>query len=79
MLIKPTFQQITALHLVVHQPAWTDVNQILELELEQTLERLLNTSVTETVHELRGRAKMLTELLALTTGTRVLLEQMTKK
>lgn len=79
MLIKPTLQQITALHSVVHQPAWTDVNQLLELELEQTLERLLNTSVTETVHELRGRAKMLTELLALTTGTRVLLEQMTKK
>lgn len=79
MLTKPTIQQVTAMHVTVHQPYWKDVGQLIELELEATLDAILNTADTAAVHVLRGRAQVLKELLALSKGTRALLDRMDPK
>lgn len=79
MITKPTVQQVTALHSLVHQPAWKDVAQLLKAELQTTIQHLLVTADTATLHELRGRARVLDEILGLSEGTKELLEKMLKR
>lgn len=67
------------MHALVHQTAWEDVRQMLEQELDETVDRLLNTLDTNAVHELRGRARALTEFLEVARTTKETLEKLSRK
>lgn len=64
MLSKPTPQQLTALANVAAQPLWKSVEAMLNEELAKTYERLVDAPKAET-GKLQGRAKFLTEFIAL--------------
>jgi len=78
MLTKIPVQEARALHGLVHMPAWKAFDGLMRSELEATIERLLNTAESATQNELRGRAKMLKELLDVTTTTQSLLQKLEK-
>lgn len=78
MIVKPSLTEVAALHSIVHTPAWADVNHLLQRELDETIKRMLATADTAALHELRGRARSLTEFLEVTKTTKDLQERLRK-
>lgn len=78
MIVKPTLTEVSSLHSVVHTPAWAEINRLLQRELDAVVERMLATADTAALHELRGRARCLTEFLEITKTTRDWQEKLRK-
>lgn len=64
MLKTPDNAAYIALDQVTKLPRWVDIDKMIEAELTAILDRILGSSVTEELHELRGRAKALREFQA---------------
>lgn len=73
MLKRLDTKFLRSLHVLVRQPAWADVEAFLKSELSEIHERLVATADATAIHELRGRAKELTEFLHTSANTQDLL------
>ena len=79
MLSKPTKSLAHNLHLLVQTPMWLEVSAFLVAELQAIHERMESAVESHMLHELRGRAKSIRELLALSRSTGELLTKFNKE
>jgi hypothetical protein len=63
MFTKPNHLVVRALHQLAALPTWVVVSEYLDDELQATYERITTTQDVAAIHELRGRAKFINELL----------------
>jgi hypothetical protein len=78
MLTKAKLEMVRNLHALVRTPQWKSVDSALHDELQATYVRMQDTPDTAALHELRGRARILSELLELTRDTQGKLEALSK-
>lgn len=78
MLAKPSINQLRSLHVAVRQPPWVGISELLNAELAATTKAIMGATELHTVHELRGRMKLITELLETAANTQPLLEKLEK-
>jgi hypothetical protein len=61
MLSTPSPDALMALEQASRLPRWTDIEKMIDAELQAILDRILGSKDTADLHELRGRAKALRE------------------
>jgi hypothetical protein len=79
MLSKLTPSVLRNLHVLVRTDQWRAVNEALNAELLATYERMRDTVDTPTLHELRGRARLLSEILVVTSSTQEKLDKIARR
>lgn len=79
MLVKLTPSVVRDLHVLVRTDQWRAVDAAINAELLATYERMRDTVDTPTLHELRGRARLLSEILDLTRGTQEKLDKIARR
>ncbi len=67
------------LHVLVRTEQWRAVNEAINAELLATYERMRDTVDVPTLHELRGRARLLSEILEVTSSTQEKLDKIARR
>lgn len=75
MLSKPTTQQLKSLYHLSKQPAWAEVNNVLENELKKSLDVLVDSRDDTTIRQVQGRAQFIREFLAIVQSAQAALEK----
>jgi len=79
MLSKLTPSVLRNLHVLVRTEQWRAVNEAINAELLATYERMRDTVDVPTLHELRGRARLLSEILEVTSSTQEKLDKIARR
>ena len=79
MLSKPTKTLVHNLHMLVQTPMWAEVSAYLESELSAVHVRMESAVESHMLHELRGRAKAIRELLTMARTTADTLDKFPKQ
>jgi hypothetical protein len=79
MFTKPNHLVVRALHQLAALPTWVVVSEYLDDELQATYERITTTQDVAAIHEMRGRARFIKELLKMCSETGATLEKLDKK
>ena len=75
MLSKPTVAQLrSAVHLV-GQPAWKDVESMIDNEISAILALMLDSRETVVLHQMQGRGRALRDLKRVMAECREMLEK----
>lgn len=76
MISKPTIRHVRALHVIVNSPAWADMREMIQGELDSIFNAMVVTADPALLHALRGRAQALRDILDLSSKTRETLEKL---
>lgn len=76
MLKTLSLHALRSLHVLVRTPGWSEVKEALNAELLETYKHMTAARDTAILHELRGRAKFITEFLQASETTQVVLEKL---
>lgn len=79
MFKRLTPNVVRNLHVLVRTEQWRAVDAALRAELFATYERMRDTADEPTLHELRGRARILSEVLELTEKTQEKLDAFARR